>query len=109
MQSAGTALIAIAVVAAVTFGTRALPFALFGGKRPAPKFILYLGRALPPAVMAMLVVYCLKGVNITAAPFGLPELIAVAMAAALQLWRRNSLLSIFSGTAVYVLLVQFIF
>jgi branched-subunit amino acid transport protein AzlD len=109
MQPAGTALIAIAVVAAATFLTRALPFALFGGKRPAPKFVLYLGRALPPAVMAMLVVYCLKGVSVTAFPFGLPELIAVAMAAALQLWRRNSLLSIFSGTAVYVLMVQFVF
>jgi branched-subunit amino acid transport protein AzlD len=109
MPSTGYALIVILVVAAVTFGIRLLPFALFGGKRPAPKYVLYLGRALPPAIMGMLIVYCLKDVNVAASPFGLPELIGVAVTAGLQLWKRNGLISIFTGTAVYVILVQFVF
>jgi branched-subunit amino acid transport protein AzlD len=109
MPGTGHALIIIAVVAVVTFATRALPFVFFGGKRPTPKFILYLGKALPSAVMAMLVVYCLKGVSLAAYPYGLPELIAIAVVVALQVWKRNSLISIFSGTAVYMLAVQVIF
>ena len=47
---------------AVTFATRATPFLLFGN-RSTPSVVLYLGRMLPPAIMAMLVVYCLKDVN----------------------------------------------
>lgn len=108
MPDAGYALLVIAVVAAVTFATRLLPFALFGGGRQAPKFIAYLGAALPPAVIAMLIVYCLKSVNVSASPFGAPELIAVAVTAGLQAWKKNSLISIFSGTAVYIVLVQFV-
>lgn len=109
MPDTGYALIVIGVVAAVTFGIRALPFALFGGNRPAPKFVLYLGQALPPAIMGMLIVYCLKGINIAASPFGLPELIAVAVTAALQIWKKNGLISIFSGTGVYLVLVNLVF
>jgi branched-subunit amino acid transport protein AzlD len=109
MPGTGYALTVIAVVAAMTFATRALPFALFGGKRPAPKFVAYLGRALPPAVIAMLIVYCLKDVHFASAPFGLPEIVAVAAVVILQVWKRNSLVSIFSGTAVYMLAVQLVF
>lgn len=109
MQGTGYALTAIAVMAAATMLTRSAPFLFFGRGKPTPRFVLYLGRALPPAIIAMLVVYCLKGVNPAAYPFGLPELIAVAVVAALQLWRKNSLISIFGGTAMYMLMVQVIF
>lgn len=103
-----TAILIIAVVAAVTFLTRALPF-LFFRNRKTPKIITYLGDVLPPAIMAMLIVYCLKGVSFAAYPHGLPELIAIVIVAALQLWKKNILISIFSGTAVYMMLIQIVF
>ena len=62
----------IATVAAVVLGTlatRFLPFLLFPAGKPTPKFIQYLGRVLPFAVIGLLVIYCLKGVSVTAFPF----------------------------------------
>lgn len=102
-------LMIILTVAAVTFLIRSLPFLLWRGGRDAPGWVLYLGRALPPAVMAMLIVYCLKAVNVLTFPFGLPELIACAAVVALHLWKRNNLISILGGTALYMILVQTVF
>ena len=99
----------VAVVAAVTILLRFLPFWIFGEHREAPPLIAYLGRVLPFAIMGMLVVYCLKDVTLTAAPFGIPELIACALVAGLHVWKRNTLLSIGAGTVCYMLLVQFVF
>ena len=99
----------IAVVALVTIGLRFLPFLIFGENRKTPAVIAYLGRVLPFAIMGMLVVYCLKDVRITTAPFGIPELIGCAAVAGLHVWKRNTLLSIGAGTALYMLLVQCIF
>ena len=109
MPGAGYALIVIAVVAAVTVFIRATPFLFFGGDKPVPRIVIYLGRALPPAVIAMLVVYCFKDVAPASWHHGLPELIAAAIVVGLQAWKKNSVLSIFSGTAVYMLLVQVVF
>ncbi len=92
-----------------TLFMRALPFAVFSSKKPTPKFIRYLGAALPAAIFGMLVVYCLKGVSLLSAPHGIPELIAIAAVVGIHLWRRNTLLSIFSGTVIYMLLVQLVF
>ncbi len=99
----------ILVVASITFLTRLAPFALFSNGRPTPKSILYLGSVLPPTIMAILVVYCMRTVKVAAFPFGLPELIASVCVVALHLWRRNTLLSILAGTAVYMVLVQLVF
>ncbi len=99
----------VAVITAVTLLTRLLPFLLFGGKREPPRLILELGRALPCAVMGMLVIYCLRSIDLTAAPFGAPEAIAVAVCVGLHIWRRSTLLSIAGSTAVYMLLVQAVF
>lgn len=99
----------IAVMAAVTFLTRALPFLLFDRGQEPPKVILYLGRALPPAVMAMLVVYCLRGMDFSSTPGWLPQVIAVGAVAALHRWKHNTLLSIFGGTLLYMVLVQAVF
>ena len=89
--------------------TRFLPFLLFPAGKPTPKFIQYLGRVLPFAVIGLLVIYCLKGVSVTAFPFGLPELIAIILVAVLHYWKSNMLLSIGCGTVVYMLMVQFLF
>lgn len=99
----------ILVIAVITFALRAAPFVLFSGTGTTPKLITYLGNTLPPAVMGMLIIYCLRNVSILDAPFGLPELIGVISVAALHLWRKNNLLSILGGTAIYMIMVQFIF
>ena len=99
----------ILVSAAVTAALRFLPFLVFGGRREMPPFISYLGKVLPSAIMAMLVVFCLKNVSFTAAPHGIPELISAALVIALHLWRRSTLLSIVGGTVCYMLLVQLVF
>lgn len=94
----------IAVMAIVTFLTRALPFLVFREK--TPKYISYLGSVLPPAIIGMLVIYCLKDVSFSTAPFGLPELISVVCVAGLQVWKRNSIISILAGTVIYMVVVQ---
>lgn len=102
-------LLIILVIAGITFSLRAAPFVLFGKTGTTPKVITYLGTTLPPAVMGMLIVYCLKNVSVMKAPYGIPELLAVITVAVLHLWRRNNLLSILGGTAFYMLLIQFVF
>ena len=89
--------------------TRFLPFLVFSGRRPTPKLVQYLGRVLPGAVFAMLVVYCLRNVSILGGSHGLPELIAIAVTTGLHLWKHQMLLSIAGGTACYMLLVQLVF
>lgn len=103
------AVLTIAVCALVTAGLRFLPFLIFGENRKTPEIVAYLGKVLPFAIMGMLVVYCLKEVSIISMPFGIPEVIACAAVAGLHIWKRNTLLSIGTGTVVYMLLVQFVF
>ena len=102
-------LITIGLCVLGTMLTRFLPFILFPAGKPTPKFIRYLGKALPGAVFGMLVVYCLKNVNLLGGSHGLPELIAIAIVVGLHLWKRQMLLSIAGGTVAYMLLVQLVF
>lgn len=99
----------IGTAAVITAILRFLPFFIFGGKRKTPEFITYLGKVLPFAIMAMLVVFCLKNVSITEFPHGIPELISVGAVVLLHIWKRNTLLSIIGGTVLYILLINFIF
>ena len=96
----------IAVMSLVTIALRALPFGIFGGKRQVPQVILYLGEVLPSAALGMLVVYCLRDVSFTAAPYGLPELLACAAVVLVQIRKRNTIYSILSGTILYMLLLH---
>ena len=102
-------IITIAICAAGTMATRFLPFLIFRDDRPTPKYVQYLGKALPAAIFGMLVVYCLKDVSFTTFSFGIPELIGIVTVLILHLWKRQMILSIAGGTAVYMLLVQLIF
>ena len=108
-MTTGQALAAIAVMAVVTFLTRALHFLLFDRGGEPPKVVLYLGRVLPPAVIAMLIVYCLKGVSFATRAGWVPALLASAAAVLLHLWKGNDLLSIFGATVLYMVLVQGVF
>ena len=97
--------ILVATMAIVTILLRFLPFWVL--KKDTPKHISYLGEVLPAAIIGMLVVYCLRNTDIIAAPHGLPELIAALIVVGLQIWKRNALASILSGTVAYMLMVQF--
>ena len=99
----------VAVAALVTALIRFAPFLVFRGGRETPAVVLRLGKLLPCAVMAMLVVYCLRNVDFLGASHALPEIIAAAVIVGLHIWRRNTLLSILAGTVVYMLLVQLVF
>ena len=98
--------ITIILCALGTMLTRFLPFLVFNPKKPTPKYIQYLGSALPGAIFGMLVVYCLRGVDLLGPTHGLPELLAGAAVVGLHLWKKNTLLSIAVGTALYMVLVQ---
>ena len=102
-------IVTIGVCVLATMLTRFLPFLVFSGKRPTPKYVQYLGKALPSAVFGMLVIYCLKGVSIMSGSHGIPELIAIAVTVGIHLWKRKMLLSVAGGTVCYMLLVQLVF
>ena len=109
MLSTGAAAAAIVVMAAVTFLPRFLPFLLFDRGESPPRIVLYLGRVLPPAIIAMLIIYCLRGVSFAAPGGWVPQLLCTAVVVALHLWKHNNLLSIFGGTVLYMILVQAVF
>lgn len=102
-------IIIVIVLASATFLTRALPFLLFGSREQMPKAIDYLGKVLPAAMMGLLVVYCFKDTNFGQMQEVLPLLIASAVVAGIHLWKRNFILSIVLGTAVYMILIRTIF
>ena len=101
-------LLVIAVCTVCTFAERALPFFIFRGQE-IPKIVQYLGRILPMAIMATLLIYTIKGITFTTTGGWLPYLIGIAVTAFLHLWKSNTLLSIAGGTICYMLLVQFVF
>ena len=99
-------LFAILVCAACTFAVRLAPFALFSGKRGMPDAVRRLALKMPPAIIAVLVVYCLKGLPASDAGNILVTLGSVAAVVLLHLWRRNTLLSIAGGTVLYMALLH---
>ena len=127
MLTPAQAIASIAVMAVVTFLTRFLPFLLFDRGEEPPKLVLYLGRVLPPAVIAMLIIYCLRNPALSVSPDltatmsawwaaivsffvgWAPQLIAGAVTVVLHVWKKNNLLSIFSGTILYMIPVQCVF
>jgi len=102
-------LLLVAVAVLVTMTTRFLPFLIFGNGRKTPPLVTALSKVLPGAIMGMLVVYCLKDVQLLTFPHGLPELVGIAVVVGLHVWKRNALFSIGGGTICYMLLVQLVF
>ena len=102
-------LLIVAVMAVFTALTRFLPFLAFPEGRKRPKVITYLGTVLPYALIGMLVVYCFKSVSVFAYPYCIPKLLAVVLVAALHIWKRNTLISVFGGVIFYMVLVQCVF
>lgn len=93
-------------VGIVTVVLRWLPFAFVKALKGS-QFISMLGFTMPVGVMTVLVVYTLFGQARDTGSIVAP-LVAAAVTAALHLWRRNSGLSIFGGTAFYMVLVNLV-
>ena len=104
MISTTHALLLVGVMALGTMALRFLPFVLFS--KGTPNIVLYLGEVLPYAVIAMLVVYCLKGTQFLSAPYGMPEVIAVLLVVLLHKWKHSTILSILAGTICYMVLIR---
>ncbi len=103
------AMIVIIVMGLAVLATRVVPVLLFGRGEKVPEFIMYLGRVVPYTGMGLLIVYCLRDFPVLEAPHGLPELISLAAVTLSYLWKRNSILSVVIGTALYMFLVQSVF
>lgn len=101
-----TAAILIGVMAITTMLLRFLPFFIFG--KNTPGYISYLGKVLPQAIIGLLVIYCLKDVSLFEHPYGVPELIAGAFVVVMHAWKRNAVISILSGTIIYMVLIRVI-
>ena len=109
MMSFSQQVMTIAICVLGTMTTRFLPFIIFKENKPTPRYIQYLGDALPAAIFAMLIVYCLKDVTFFSGLHGLPEFLAIGVTVLLHLWKRQMLLSIAGGTVCYMFLVQVVF
>ena len=104
-----SAMAIVLVVSGVTLLLRLLPVYLLGQKgRELPGPVAYLGRVMPPAILGFLVVYSVKSVNLAATPHGLPELAGILAAALLHAWKKNTLLSVFGATALYMVLIRLV-
>lgn len=99
----------VLVMALVSYLLRAFPFIVFSGKKETPKFVTYLGKVLPYAIIGMLVIYCVKDISFASVSNFLPYIIAGAVVVLLHIWKRNTLLSIIAGTLSYMALVQLVF
>lgn len=102
-------LMTILIIVLGTMITRFLVFLIFPPTKEPPRFITYLGKVLPPSAIGLLVIYALKDIQITKMPFVIPELVAILVIIIMHKWRRNTLISIASGTIVYMLFVQVVF
>jgi branched-subunit amino acid transport protein AzlD len=101
------ALVAVVLFALIILATRAFPFVLFSRREP-PRAIRFVEKYIPPMVMAILVVYCLKDIRWESWPSGIRELAALGLVTALHIWKKNAMLSIFGGTAFYMILLAFV-
>ncbi|MDO7252982.1 branched-chain amino acid transporter permease [Helicobacter cappadocius] len=99
-------IVVVLVIVVVTFLSRALPFMIFNSKRNAPNFLCYLGKVLPNAIVGMLIVYCLKDIDINISPFGSNEILALLCVVVLQIVLKISVVSIIAGTILYMYLIQ---
>ncbi len=99
--------IAIAIMALANFITRVIPFLFFVKKNP-PTWIVFVEKNFPPIIMTILIFYTLTGVNFTQVPYGAKELLAIVLTAVLHIKFNNYLVSIFTGTIFYMMMVQFV-
>lgn len=99
----------IALIAVLTYAARLFPYIIFGRGNKIPDMIIYLGEVLPPAVMILLIVYCIRNISVFVYPFGIPEFSAILLTIILYLLVKNNLIAMISGTVLYMILIQMVF
>jgi branched-subunit amino acid transport protein AzlD len=107
-MSVGRIWSAILLSAVITFLLRALPFLLFRGEKKMPQKLVELGKILPSAIMAVLIVYCVKDMETDWIHIGIPKAVSVLLVAVSYKWKHNTFVSILAGTVCYMLLLQMI-
>ena len=98
----------IGIIAVMTWITRGLPYVIFSKKSP-PHVISYLSTVLPASIMVILVIFCLRNTQFSVYPYGAAEFFSVFLVVAIQLWRKNLIISVFVGTVCYMLLIRIMF
>lgn len=99
-------ILAILISAAVTFLLRLVPFAIFS-RKPMPARLQKLAKLLPSAIIAVLVIYCIRNAVFASVTELLVTLFSVGVVVGLHLWKRQTLLSIAGGTVVYMAALRF--
>lgn len=102
-------IIIIAVIALLTYAARLFPFIIFGRGNKVPDIVIYLGEVLPPAVMVLLIFYCIRNISLFVYPYGIPEFSAILLTVILYLTVKNNLVAMISGTILYMILIQVVF
>lgn len=102
-------IIIIALIAVLTYAARLFPYVIFGRGNKIPDMVIFLGEVLPPAVMVLLIVYCIRNISIFAYPYGIPEFSAILLTVILYLTVKNNLAAMISGTVLYMILIQLVF
>lgn len=99
---------AVATAVAVTWGLRALPFAVLAPLRSSP-VVAYLNARMPVGIMVILAVYTLRDFSPHVPLEAWPTVLALAFTVGVHLWRRNPVLSILGGTVVHAALASTLF
>lgn len=103
MSSLYVVFLTILFTALILIFYRAFPFLLFS-TREVPAAFKFIEKSLPPLIIAVLLVYCFKDLDFAEKPFGAPNFIALAAVVVLHLWKKNSMISIFGGTILFMVL-----
>ena len=90
----------------IIFAERFFPFALFSTSSPPP-FLRFIEKYIPPMMISLLTIYSLRDIQIVSFPYGLPTFLSILAVVLLHLKFKNSMLSIFLGTALYMILSHF--
>lgn len=101
-------IILIAIAGVISLVCRLAPFAIFSGKREMPVTLKRVTEALPPAIIAVLVIYCLKDAIVNISMNTVSSFLAIIAVVLVHIYKRNTLLSIAIGTIVYMLLIRII-
>lgn len=104
-MSKTTAAIALVLCSCIVYFERCLPWLAFG-KREMPPLIKKLSDLLPPALMAILVVYGLKSLTTSDTHTMMAMVVASVFTAMIHIYKKNQILSVFLGTALYMILLN---
>ncbi len=94
----------ILTIAIANLITRFLPYFIM--PKEIPPFIKYISNILPNVIIAMLVVYCLKDINLSKPFYGLKEFLSILVVVILHISIKIPIISILGGVICYMILVQ---